>query len=290
MEYMYSVNTTNGSQTSLLVDFDLKTDPNMDLILTQSRQQLANGQLPPEVTSYGITLRKSATAPFLLVGLYSPNGTRDAAFLSNYAFINLNDPIGRSYGVGRSEVFGAGQYAMRLWIKPDQLAKLGITVTDITNSIQAQSKVNPAGQVGGEPASGNQQYTYALLAQGRLTSPEEFGSIVVREAPNGGIVRVKDVARVELGQQDYSTISRLNGKPSAIIAIYQLPGSNAVAAAAGVTKLMEQMKKRFPPDIDYVVALDTTKAVTAGMKEIIITLLVAILLVAIVVFIFLQGL
>ena len=153
MEYMYSVNATNGSQTSLLVDFDLKTDPNMDLILTQSRQQLANGQLPPEVTSYGITLRKSATAPFLLVGLYSPHGTRDAAFLSNYAFINLNDPIGRSYGVGRSEVFGAGQYAMRLWIKPDQLAKLGITVTDITNAIQAQSKVNPAGQIGGEPAS-----------------------------------------------------------------------------------------------------------------------------------------
>src|SRR5229473_3586625 len=255
MEYMYSVNTTNGSQTSLIVDFDLKTDPNTDLVLTQSRQQLANGQLPPEVTSYGISLRKSATAPFMLVGLYSPHGTRDAAFLSNYAYINLNDPIGRSYGVGRSEVFGAGQYAMRLWIKPDQLAKLGITVTDITNSIQAQSKVNPAGQVGGEPASGNQQYTYALLAQGRLTSPEEFGSIVVREAPNGGIVRVKDVARVELGQQDYSTISRLNGKPSAIIAIYQLPGSNALQTAEGVRKLMSRMKERFPEDVDYAIVV-----------------------------------
>src|SRR5437867_12597549 len=157
MEYMYSVNTANGSQTSLIVDFDLKTDPNTDLVLTQSRQQLANGQLPPEVTSYGISLRKSATAPFMLVGLYSPHGTRDAAFLSTYASINLTDPIGRSYGVGRSEVFGAGQYAMRLWIKPDQLAKLGITVTDITNAIQAQNKVNPAGQIGGEPAQKNQQ-------------------------------------------------------------------------------------------------------------------------------------
>jgi len=289
MEYMYSVNTTNGSQTSLLVDFDLKTDPNMDLILTQSRQQLANGQLPPEVTSYGITLRKSATAPFLLVGLYSPHGTRDAAFLSNYAYINLNDPIGRSYGVGRSEVFGAGQYAMRLWIKPDQLAKLGITVTDITSSIQAQSKVNPAGQVGGEPASGNQQYTYALLAQGRLTSPEEFGSIVVREAPNGGIVRVKDVARVELGQQDYSTISRLNGKPSAIIAIYQLPGSNALQTAEGVRKLMSRMKERLPEDVDYAISLDQTLPVTEGMRDVVETLVIAILLVIFVVYLFLQD-
>ena len=289
MEYMYSVNTTNGSQTSLLVDFDLKTDPNMDLILTQSRQQLANGQLPPEVTSYGITLRKSATAPFLLVGLYSPHGTRDAAFLSNYAYINLNDPIGRSYGVGRSEVFGAGQYAMRLWIKPDQLAKLGITVTDITNAIQAQSKVNPAGQIGGEPAPGNQQYTYALLAQGRLTSPEEFGSIVVREAPNGGIVRVKDVARVELGQQDYSTISRLNGKPSAIIAIYQLPGSNALQTAEGVRKLMSRMKERFPEDVDYAISLDQTLPVTEGMRDVVETLVIAILLVILVVYLFLQD-
>ncbi|HJY88778.1 MAG TPA: efflux RND transporter permease subunit, partial [Candidatus Acidoferrum sp.] len=289
MEYMYSVNTTNGSQTSLLVDFDLKTDPNMDLILTQSRQQLANGQLPPEVTSYGITLRKSATAPFLLVGLYSPHGTRDAAFLSNYAYINLNDPIGRSYGVGRSEVFGAGQYAMRLWIKPDQLAKLGITVTDITNAIQAQSKVNPAGQIGGEPASTNQQYTYALLAQGRLTSPEEFGSIVVREAPNGGIVRVKDVARVELGQQDYSTISRLNGKPSAVIAIYQLPGSNALQTAAGVRKLMSRMKERFPEDVDYAISLDQTLPVTEGMRDVVETLVIAILLVIFVVYLFLQD-
>src|SRR5580700_9171615 len=289
MEYMYSVNATNGSQTSLLVDFDLKTDPNMDLVLTQSRQQLANGQLPPEVTSYGITLRKSATAPFMLVGLYSPHGTRDAAFLSNYAFINLNDPIGRSYGVGRSEVFGAGQYAMRLWIKPDQLAKLGITVTDITNAIQAQSKVNPAGQIGGEPASTNQQYTYALLAQGRLTSPEEFGSIVVRETPNGGIVRVKDVARVELGQQDYSTISRLNGKPSAIIAIYQLPGSNALQTAEGVRKLMSRMKERFPEDVDYAISLDQTLPVTEGMRDVVETLVIAILLVILVVYLFLQD-
>src|SRR2546421_1153702 len=289
MEYMYSVNTTNGSQTSLLVDFDLKTDPNMDLILTQSRQQLANGQLPPEVTSYGITLRKSATAPFLLVGLYSPRGTRDAAFLSNYAYINLNDPIGRSYGVGRSDVYGAGQYAMRLWIKPDQLAKLGITATDVVNAIKAQNTVNPAGQVGGEPAPRNQQFTYALLARGRLTSLEQFGNIIVRENPNGGIVRVKDVARVELGAQDYSTISRLNGKPSAIIAIYQLPGSNGLNTAEGVRKLMAQMKQRFPSDVDYAISLDQTLPVTEGMREIGETLGIALLLVILVVYLFLQD-
>src|SRR5580698_966744 len=289
MEYMYSVNTTNGSQTSLLVDFDLKTDPNTDLVLTQSRQQLANGQLPPEVTSYGISLRKSATAPFMLVGLYSPHGTRDAAFLSNYAYINLNDPIGRSYGVGRSEVFGAGQYAMRVWTKPDQLAKLGITVTDITNAIQAQNKVNPAGQIGGEPAQKNQQFTYALLAKGRLRSPEQFGNIVVRESPNGGTVRVKDVARVELGQQDYSTISRLNGKPTAVIAIYQLPGSNALKTAEGVRKLMAQMKDRFPEDVDYAISLDQTLPVSEGMREVVETLVIAILLVILVVYLFLQD-
>jgi hydrophobic/amphiphilic exporter-1 (mainly G- bacteria), HAE1 family len=214
MSYMYSLNATANQQTQLLVDFDLKTDPNTDLLLTQSRQQLANGQLPPEVNNYGITLKKSTTAPLMLIALYSPRGTHDSNYLANYAYINLNDPIARSYGVGQTQVFGSGQYAMRLWVKPDQMAKLGITVTDIANALKAQNTVNPAGQVGGEPAQSNQQFTYAVLAQGRLTSPEQFGDIVVREAPNGGTVRVRDVARVELGTQDYSLMSRLNGKPA----------------------------------------------------------------------------
>jgi hydrophobic/amphiphilic exporter-1 (mainly G- bacteria), HAE1 family len=174
-------------------------------------------------------------------------------------------------------------------VKPDQLAKLGITVADISNAIHAQNTVNPAGQVGGEPALPDQQFTYAVLAQGRLKTPEEFGNIVVREAPNGGIVRVRDVARVELGTQDYSMIGRLNGKPSAIIAVYQLPGSNAVQTVAGVRKLMAQMKQRFPEDIDYAVSLDQTSSVTAGIKEIIVTLLIAIVLVILVVYLFLQD-
>ena len=171
----------------------------------------------------------------MLVGLYSPKGSRNAEFLANYAYINLNDPIGRLPGVGHAQVFGAAQYAMRLWVKPDHLAELGITVTDIVNAIQSQNTVNPAGQIGGNPAPKDQKFTYSVLAQGRLTSPEQFGNIVVRAAPNGGVVRVKDVARVELGAQDYSMISRLNGKPCAVVAVYQLPGSNAVETAAAVT-------------------------------------------------------
>jgi HAE1 family hydrophobic/amphiphilic exporter-1 len=289
LDYMYSVNATSSSQTTLFTDFEVKTDPNMDLVLTQSREQLASGQLPPEVNTYGVTIKKSTTAPLMLICLYSPHGTRDATFLANYAYINLNDPIARLYGVGQTQIFGAGQYAMRLWVKPDQLAKLGITVTDITNAIQAQNTVNPAGQVGGAPSSSNQQFTYAVIAQGRLSSPEEFGDIVVREAPNGGVVRVRDIARVELGAQDYSVIGRLNGEPSAVIAVYQLPGTNAVQTVAGVRKLIAQMKHGFPEDIDYATSLDQTLPVTEGMKEILITLVVALLLVMLVVYIFLQD-
>src|ERR1700720_2083477 len=289
MNYMYSLNATANSQTTMVADFDLKTDPNTDLILTQSREQLAAGQLPPEVNTYGVTIKKSVTAPLMLVGLFSPKGTFDTTFLGNYAYINLNDPIARLYGVGQTQVFGAGQYAMRLWVQPDKLAKLGITVTDIVNAVQAQNTVNPAGQVGGEPAPANQQFTYSVLAQGRLTSPEQFENVIVREAPDGGTVRVRDVARVELGAQDYSVVSRLNGKPAIVIPVYQLPGSNAVQTAAGVRKLMAEMKQRFPQDMDYAISLDQTAAVTEGMREIIVTLLIAIVLVLLVVYLFLQD-
>jgi HAE1 family hydrophobic/amphiphilic exporter-1 len=289
MNYMYSLNATGNSQTTLIANFDLKTDPNTDLILTQSRESQAASQLPAEVNNYGVTIRKSVSAPLMLIALYSPNGTRDPKFLANYAYINLSDPISRSYGIGQTQVFGAGQYAMRLWVKPDQLAKLGITVTDIVNAIQSQNTVNPAGKVGGEPAAPGQQFTYTVLAQGRLKSPEEFANIIVREASNGGVVRVKDVARVELGAQDYSMSGRLNGKATAIIAVYQLPGSNAVQASAGIRSLMSQMKERFPEDIDYVVSLDQTRPVTEGIKEIVETLIIALTLVILVVYLFLQD-
>src|SRR5215470_11638189 len=289
MNYMYSLNTTGNSTTTLIVDFDAKTDPNNDFILAQSRETQAASQLPVDVNNYGITVRKSPTAPLILFDLYSPHGTYDATFLANYAYINLVDPLLRSYGIGIVNVFGAGQYAMRMWVKPDQLAKLGVTVPEIISAIQAQNTVNPAGKAGGEPAPKGTEFTYAVLAQSRLVSPEEFGQIVVRETPDGGTVRVRDVARIELGSQDYSIAGRYNGKPSAVLALYQIPGSNAVQAAATATKLMNQMKQRFPEDLDFVVALDTTRAVTEGMKEIVITLLIALALVILVVYIFLQG-
>src|SRR3989442_3205837 len=288
LNYMYWLNAANGQMT-MIVDFDVKTDPNTDLILTQMRETQAASQLPTDVTNYGVTVQKSVTAPLMVIGLYSPHGTYDAQFLANYAYINLNDQLTRVPGIGNVQVFGAGQYAMRLWVKPDQLAKLGITVPEILSAIQSQNAVNPAGKVGGAPVPKGQEYTYSVRAQGRLTTPEEFGNITLREMPDGGIVRVKDVARTELGSQDYSVIGRLNGKPSAIVAVYQLPGSNAVQAADGVKRLLAEVKNRFPQDMDYVISLDTTRAVTEGMKDIVVTLLIAIVLVTLVVYLFLQG-
>jgi HAE1 family hydrophobic/amphiphilic exporter-1 len=289
MNYMYSLNATANGQMRMIVDFDVNTDPNTDLILAQSRETQAAPQLPVDVTNYGVTVQKSTLAPLMLVALYSPKGTYDAAFLANYAYINLNDPLTRVKGVGTVQIFGAGQYAMRLWVKPDQLAKLQITVPEIVSALQTQNTVNPAGQVGSEPAPKGQEFTYSVRAQGRLTSPEEFEQIVVRETPDTGIVRVGDVARVELGAQDYSVEGHLNGKPSAVIAVYQLPGSNAVETAAAVRKMMTDARRRFPQDMDYVVPVDTTRAVSAGMKEIVETLVIALVLVIMVVYLFLQG-
>jgi HAE1 family hydrophobic/amphiphilic exporter-1 len=289
MNYMYSLNATANSTTTLIVNFDLKTDPNTDFILTQSRETQAASQLPVDVTNYGITVRKSVSAPLMLFPLYSPHGTYDATFLGNYAYINLVDPLLRAPGIGNVQVFGTGQYAMRMWVKPDRLAKLGITVPDIISAIQAQNTINPAGRAGAEPAPPGQEFTYTVLAQGRLVSPEQFGEIVVRETPDGGIVRVRDLARIELGAQDYSWKGRFNGKPSAVISVYQLPGSNAVEAAAGVRKLMAEAKLRFPQDMDYAIGLDTTRAVSEGIKEIILTLVIALALVIFVVYVFLQG-
>jgi HAE1 family hydrophobic/amphiphilic exporter-1 len=289
MNYMYSQNAAANGQMRLIVDFDVKTDPNTDLILSQIRQALASPQLPAEVNALGVTVQKTLTAPLMLLNVYSPHGTYDGKFLANYAYINLNDQLTRVPGIGSVQVFGAGQYAMRLWVRPDQLAKLGITVPEIVNAIQTQNTVNPAGQVGSEPVPKGQEFTYTVRARGRRTSAEEFGQIVVREAPDGGIVRVKDVARVELGSQDYTVVGRMNGRAAAIVAVYQLPGSNAVEAAAGVKKLMAEAKRRFPEDVDFSIALDTTQAVSEGIREIVVTLLIAIVLVIVVVYIFLQG-
>ncbi|HXI72902.1 MAG TPA: multidrug efflux RND transporter permease subunit [Verrucomicrobiae bacterium] len=288
MEYMYSLNANNGTM-KLTVDFNIKTDPNTDQILAQMRQSQAASQLPSAVNNQGVTVQKSTAAPLIMFALYSPSNTYDGVFLANYAVININDLMTRVPGIASVSVFGAGNYAMRLWVRPDRLAQMGITVPEIINAIQAQNTVNPAGQVGGEPIPQGQQYTYAVRAPGRLDTAAQFEEIVLRASPGGSILRVKDVARVELGAQNYNMMARLNGKPSALIALYQLPDSNAVDAANGAKSIMEKLKQSFPPDLDYVVALDTTLAVTAGMKEIEHTLVEAIILVIIVVFIFLQG-
>jgi len=287
MNYMYSINASSGD-IRLIVNFDVATDPNIDQVLTQLRLAQAQSQLPPEVNAYGVTVKKSTTAPLMLIGLYSPNNTYDNIFLANYGYINLVDQLTRVPGIGNVQVFGAGQYAMRLWVKPDQLAKLAITVPDIINAIQQQNTVNPAGQIGGEPIPSGQAFTYTVRAQGRLQTPEEFGNIVVRANSDGSFVRVKDIARIELGAQTYNLRSRLNGQPSAILALYQLPGTNALKAAQGVRKLMDQAKQRFPYDMDYAVSLDQTLSVTEGLHDIVKTLFEALVLVILVVFLFLQ--
>ena len=267
MNYMYSINSNDGNMR-MFVNFDLATDPNIDHVLTQLRYAQAESQLPADVRNYGVTVQKSLTAPFVIIALSSPAGTRDATFLANYAYINLSDALSRVPGISQVQIFGAGQYAMRIWVKPDQLAKLNITVPEIINAVGSQNNVNPAGKLGGRPSPPGQEFTYTVRAQGRLTTEDEFANIVLRATPDGSIVRLKDVARIELGAADYSVIGRFNEKPSAILALYQLPGSNAIEAAKGVEKRMAELKQRFPTDLDYRITIDTTKAVREGIREI----------------------
>jgi HAE1 family hydrophobic/amphiphilic exporter-1 len=288
MTYMYSLNMNSGNMR-LYVDFDVTTDPNQDQILAQMRVTQANSQLPQAVINQGVTVIKSVTSPLVLFALTSPNDTYDQTFLANYAYININDQLLRVPGIGQVQVFGAGQYAMRLWVRPDRLAKLDITVPEIVNAIQEQNTVNPAGQIGGDPIPKGQEFTYAVRSTGRLETEEDFAKIVIRANTDGSFVRVGDVARIELGAQNYTQKGRLDGGPAALVAIYQLPGSNAVAAAAQARKMMDEMAERFPHDMKYVVALDTTLAVTEGIVEIQHTLFEAIILVIIVVYVFLQG-
>ena len=288
MNYMYSVNGNDGT-LKLTVNFEVGTNVNTAQILSQMRVNQATSQLPQDVNKFGVTVQKSTSSPLIMFALYSPKGTYDNIFLANYANINLNDEFTRVKGIASVTVFGAGQYAMRIWVKPDQLAKLGLTIPEILQAINTQNAVNPAGTIGAEPVPQGQEFTYAVRAPGRLQTPEDFADVVVRSNPDGSMVRLKDVGRIELGAQNYALVGRLNGKPAALIGLYQLPGSNAIAAADGAKKTMKRLSEKFPADLDYVVCLDTTLAVTEGMKEIQHTLVEALILVIIVVFIFLQG-
>jgi len=287
MLYMYSVNANNG-QSQIFVDFDVKTNPDTDQILTQLRVSQAQAQLPVQATVAGITVQKSLTSPLMIVALSSPDNKYDANFLTNYAIINLQDEITRVPGVARVQIF-SGPYALRIWVNPDKLAKLGVTAPEVISALQTQNNVNPAGQVGGEPSPPGQQFTYTVRTEGRLVTPEEFGKIVLRANADGSVLHLSDVARIELGQQFYTLNGRYNKAPAGVMGVYQLPGSNAVQVAKLVNARLAQLAPTFPPGLKYDVPLDTTKAVTAGIHEIVTTLIEALILVVLVVFIFLQG-
>jgi HAE1 family hydrophobic/amphiphilic exporter-1 len=288
MLYMQSINANDGTE-QLIVTFGVDTDVNIDQVNVQNRIAQAQPNLPTEVNQFGVSIRKSTGLPMMVIALFSPHKSHDALFLANYANININDALYRVPGVGQIVLFGASDYAMRIWVKPDVLAKLGLAVPDLADAIRQQNAVNPSGQVGAEPASPGKEITYTVRAQGRLRTPEEFGQIVVRSNPDGSVVRLKDVARIELGSLNYQQRTRINGQPSAFIGIFQTPGSNALATADEIKKVMAELKGRFPADLDYEVAFDTTLPVTEGIREIVTTLAEAMLLVVLVVFLFLQN-
>ncbi len=288
MIYMKSINGSDGTLT-LQVSFEVGTDVNLDQVFTQNRLSQATSQLPTSVNEFGTTVQQTVGLPLLVIPIYSPDGSYNAEFLGNYATINVSPQLARVRGVGQVTLFGAADYAMRVWVRPDTLSKLQITVTDVVNAVKSQNVVNPAGQIGAEPAPKGQEFTYTVTARGRRVTAEQFGEIIVRANPDGSFVRLRDVARIELGSQTYMQIGRFQGKPAAIIAVYQSPGSNALETAGELKSQMEEMAARFPADMSYAIALDTTLPVSEGITEIMHTLVEAMVLVIVVVFLFLQG-
>jgi HAE1 family hydrophobic/amphiphilic exporter-1 len=290
MIYMKSTNASDGSM-QLQVSFEVGTDLDMANVLTQNRVSEAQALLPEEVKRLGVTVKKQLSFPLLLISLISPNRTYDADFLTNYATINVLDELARIQGVGQATVVGGStfEYAMRVWVRPDQLAKLGLTVADITSALKQQNVLIPAGQIGGPPAPSGTDFTYTVQTPGRLVTAEEFGNVVVRSNPDGSQVFLRDVARIELGTQRYVVSARLNQAPSAALTIYQLPDANGLEVARKIISEMERLKQRFPEDIDYVISLDTTRPIEAGIREIVVTLFQAVALVILVVYLFLQN-
>ncbi len=290
MIYMKSTNSSSGTM-ALQVSFEVGTDLDMANVMTQNRVSEAQANLPEEVTRMGVTVKKQLAFPLLLVSLISPNGSYDESFLINYGILNILDEIARIRGVGQAEVMGGSgsEYAMRIWVKPDQLAKLGLTVADLTNSIRQQNVLIPAGQIGGPPAPAGTDYTYTVQTQDRLATAQQFGEVVIRSNPDGSQVFLKDIARIELGTRNYNVTARLDGAPTAVLAVFQLPDANGIDVAANVLAAVEELSTRFPDDMEYVVSLDTTLPITAGIREIVVTLFQAVGLVILVVFIFLQS-
>src|SRR3954451_533335 len=286
--YLKSTNANDGTLT-LKVSLEVGSNLDMDNVLTQNRVSQALPQMPQSVKNYGVSVKKALAFPLLVISIKSPKGTYDSSFLSNYTTININDAIARIQGVGQINLFGGSDYAMRIWLRPDRIGRLGLTVPDIANAIAQQNQLTPAGQIGGPPAAAGTEYTYTVRTQGRLLDEKEFGDIILRTNPDGSEVRLKDVARLELGTMLYNAVGRHDGKPAAVMAVFQIPGTNAVEVADNVKATMASLSARFPRDMSYLISLDTTLPVTEGINEILHTLLEAVVLVIIVVFIFLQN-
>ena len=288
MIYMKSTNANDGTMT-IQVSFDVGTDPDMNTVFTQNRVAAATAKLPEEVKRLGVSTEKSLPNILMLVSLTADDPRFDQNFLGNYALINVKDILARIKGIGRVNVIGASDYSMRIWIKPDRLAHLGIGIPEIVSAVQAQSVVVPGGKFGAEPAPPGNEFTYTVRLPERLQDEKEFGQIVVRTTADGSQVKIKDIARVELGVETYNAVTRMDGKPCAMIALYQAPGSNAVELAKTARRTMEELSRSFPKSMHYTVSLDTTQAITAGIREIVVTLIVALALVILVVYIFIQD-
>jgi HAE1 family hydrophobic/amphiphilic exporter-1 len=288
MLYMKSTNANDGTLT-LKVSFEVGSNLDMNNVLTQNRVSQAMPQMPQSVKNYGVSVKKALAFPLLVISIKSPKGTYDSSFLSNYTTININDAIARIQGVGQINLFGGSDYAMRVWLRPDVIGRLGLTIPDIANAIGQQNQLTPAGQIGGPPAASGTEFTYTVRTQGRLLNEQEFGDIILRTNPNGSQVRLRDVARLELGTMLYNAVGRHDGTPSAVIAVFQIPGTNALEVANRIKATMADLSKRFPRDMEYLISLDTTLPVTEGINEIVHTLLEAVVLVILVVFVFLQN-
>ncbi|MEQ8323163.1 MAG: efflux RND transporter permease subunit [Vicingaceae bacterium] len=288
MIYMKSVNSNDGT-LKIDVSFDIGTDPDMNTVFTQNRVSQGTSKLPPDVKQYGVKTQKALSFPMMIVSLTSKGDVYDQKFLGNFSLINIKDVLARIQGIGQVDVLGASDYSMRIWVKPDRLAVMGISIPEIADAIKSQSVIVPGGRFGAEPAPPGTEFTFSVQLPERLQSEAEFGDILVRTHADGSQVKLKDIARVELGIETYNAFIRLNGRTCAAIALYQTPGSNAVEIAAEVKETMAGLRGKFPEGIDYTVSLDTTTAITAGINEIIETLIIALTLVILVVFIFIQD-
>jgi hydrophobic/amphiphilic exporter-1 (mainly G- bacteria), HAE1 family len=288
MIYMKSSNTSDGRML-LDVNFQVGTDQDTANVLTQNRQASAAARLPAEVTQQGVTVKKQSPSILMVISLYSPKDAYDANFLINYCGINLRDQLLRIPGIAQVDLFGGTDYGMRVWFKPDMMAKLGLVPSDVIGAIKEQNIQAPAGKVGGAPTPKDQEMTETVSAPGRLITAEEFENIIVRQTSTGAVVRVKDIGHVELGSQDYNSFGRLNGKPGGAMAVYLLPGANQLKAAETIYETMEHAKSLFPPDMDFKIVYDTTPAVEASIEAILHTFVEALILVVLVVYIFLQN-